>query len=332
MAALRSHPRLRFSALLIAFIASCEFCLGSASAVAQEQHERDVAITARELTLRGTLVLPAGDHPVIGVLLLPGSGPTDRDGNQPKLHNDTLRQLAIGLVKSDFASLRADKRGVGRSIVAGMHEQDLRFDDYVDDAVRWIEFLRVQPRIRSVFIAGHSEGALVAVLAAQRTAVDGVVSIAGPGLPFGAVLRQQIAASNWPSPLRIVANHIIDELEAGRGVRDVPSELSALFRPSVQPYLMSQFAYDPAFEIAKLDTRVLILQGDRDLQILAADAKRLAAAARRGDLVLLPGVNHVLRDAPLDRNGNLALYAMPDQPLATGVLSSIAQFVRPSAQ
>lgn len=291
--------------------------------------ERDVAIDVGGLTLRGTIVMPAGTDRVTGVLLLAGSGPIDRNGNPPSGHNDVLRRIAYGLANAGIGSLRADKRAVGGSVSIVMREEDLRFDAYADDAVRWVDFLRAQPRIDSVFIIGHSEGALVGTVAAQRTRLDGLVAIAGAGSSVGSVLRQQFATGPvWTPSMRAAAGHIIDELEAGRTVGQLPPELAAMFRPSVQPYLISQFRYDPAVEIARLRLPILIMQGNRDLQISVADAQRLAAAAPKADLVLLDGVNHVLRDAPADRDGNLALYIEPERPLAAAVLPSIIGFVR----
>lgn len=328
---LARHPA-RVVRFLIAALVIWEYAPTLSDAASPHWEERDVAIAAEDVVLRASLVLPAGNHRTAGILLLPGSGPTDRDGNQPQFHNDLIRRLALDLAGSGFATLRADKRGIGGSRLTAMREQDLRFDDYVEDAVRWLEFLRSQPRISSVFVIGHSEGALIAIVAAQRTSVDGLVSIAGAGFPLGTVLRRQIDASGWPSSLSVAAGRVIDELEAGRLVGDVPPELAPVFRASVQPYLISQFRYDPAVEIAKLHVPILIIQGDRDLQISEADAERLAAAAPQADVALLLGVNHVLRDSPPDRGGNVALYNMPQKPLVATVLPSVASFIRHAAR
>lgn len=305
----------------------------SVRAAAQSWEDREVAIESGGVTLRGSLMLPNGDGPVAAVLFLAGSGPTDRNGNQPQLQNDVLRRLAQGLAEARIASLRIDKRGIGGSISPGMREGDLRFDDYVDDAVRWMEFLRAQPRIGSAFFAGHSEGGLIGIVAAQRTLVSGLVSIAGPGFPIGATLRRQFDAAAGLTPSqRSAANRIIDELEAGRTVSDLPADWAGMFRPSVQPYLISQFRYDPAAELAKLRLPILVMQGDRDLQVSEADAQRLAAAAPKADLVLLHGVNHVLRDVPADRDGNLAAYNRPGEPLAAVVLPALVGFIRGVSQ
>lgn len=300
--------------------------IGTPSTLAAAWSERDVAIEADGVGLHGTLTVPDGDSRVAGVLLLPGSGPTDRNGNQPQWQNDLLRLLAQGLAEAGIASLRADKRGVGRSVTASMREADFRFDSYVADALRWIQFLRVQPRVGSVFIVGHSEGALIGTLAAQRTALGGFVSIAGSGLPICELLRRQIAP-NLQSPLRDSFHHIIDELQAGREVVDIPSDLVTLFRPSVQPYLISQCRYDPAVEIAKLHLPILIVQGDRDIQVSIDDAERLATAAPSANFLRLSGVNHMLRPAPQDRPGNIVLYNRPDIPLAPPVLPAITAFM-----
>lgn len=299
--------------------------MGPSVSLAAAWRERDVAVAADGTELHGTLTTPDGDGRVPAVLLLAGSGATDRNGNQPQLHNDLLRLLAHGLAEAGIASLRADKRGVGRSVTAAMRESDLQFDGYVADAVRWIEFLRAQPRVGSAFIVGHSEGALIGILAAQRISLGGFVSVAGAGIPICELLRRQIAP-NLQSPLRETFNRIIDELQAGRAVADLPADLANLFRPSVQPYLISQCRYDPAVEIAKLRLPILVVQGDRDLQVSIVDAERLVAAASAISL-RLSGVNHVLRQAPLDGRGNLALYNRLDIALAPQVVPAIAAFI-----
>ena len=300
--------------------------MGPSASIAATWSERDVATFADGVELHGTLTMPDGAGRVPGVLLLAGSGPTDRNGNSPLTQNDLIRLLAHGLAESGIASLRADKRGVGRSVTAIMREEDLRFESYVADAVQWVELLRNQPRVGSVFIIGHSEGALIGALAAQQTALGGFVSIAGSGIPISVLLHRQ-GASSLPPPLLATFDHIIDELLAGRMVADVPPELFLNFRPSVQPYLISQFRYDPAVEIAKLRLPILILQGDRDIQVSIEDAERLAAAAPQARFLRLSGVNHLLRQAPQNRQGNLALYNRPDIPLASQVIPSIAAFI-----
>lgn len=188
--------------------------------------------------------------------------------------------------------------------------------------------LRAQPRVGRVALLGHSEGALVATLAAQRTQVAGLVLVAGAGEPAGKVIERQLAAAGAPGPLQDAAHRIVAALEAGKTVPEVPDELAPLFRPSVQPYLVSWLPLDPAAELAKVRAPVLIVQGTTDLQVTVDDARRLAAARPGSAPVLVENMNHVLKQAPSERAANLAAYTDPSLPLAPRLLSAIAAFLK----
>ncbi len=275
--------------------------------------------------LNGALDLPAGEGTVSVVLVIAGSGPTDRDGNQPGLRNDSLKLLGQGLARHGIAAVRYDKRGVGQSSLAQLTEADLRFEMLVDDAVRWIEQLEKDERFSSVGVLGHSEGALIGLLAAKRTGAAAFVSISGAGRSLQDILREQLARGLAP-PLFERSKKIIGELEAGRTVEDVPIELFALFRPTVQPYLISVFKYDPAAEILGLDGPALIVQGTTDLQVKVADAQQLAAAKPDARVALVEGMNHVLKTAQtLDEQRSS--YSDPLLPLAPGLVENIASFL-----
>lgn len=293
---------------------------------AQAWTEREVAAGTKPTALYGTLTLPDGATPVPGVLFLAGSGPVDRDGNQPKLANNSLRLLAHALAEQGVASLRADKRGVGASRTAGSREEDLRLDTYVTDTVTWLNLLRTQPRISRVFLLGHSEGALVATLAAQRAGVAGLVLVAGAGEPAGRLIERQLGAAGVPETLRETSRCIVAALEAGRTMLDVPADLAPLFRPSVQPYLASWLPLDPVAELARVRAPVLIVQGTADLHVGVGDAQRLAAARPEMKLVLIEGMNHLLKQAPGDRTADPAAY--PDLPLAPGLATVIGTFLK----
>src|ERR1022692_3325240 len=210
--------------------------------------------------LFGTLQTPAAKPPYPVVLIIAGSGPTDRDGNSPLLpgKNDSLKMLADGLAARGIASLRYDKRLIGESKIIGLKEEDLRFETYVDDAVRWGGYLRKDPRFRSLVIAGHSEGSLLGMLAAQKLMVNGYVSIAGSGRSAGQIILEQYRSQPLPDGLMKQVEDIVKELEAGRRVESVPPALAVVFRSSVQPYVISWFHYDPARELARLKMPVLI--------------------------------------------------------------------------
>lgn len=194
------------------------------------------------------------------------------------------------------------------------------------DAVAWLDVLRAEPRASRVFLLGHSEGALVATLAAQQAEVAGLVVVAGA--PAGRVIERQLAASSVPEALQDASRRIVAALEAGRTVSDVPTELAPLFRPSVQPYLASWLPLDPTAELARVRAPVLVVQGTTDLQVGLDDARRLAAARPGAELVLIEGMNHVLKWASPGRAANLASYADPNLPLVQGLEATVETFLK----
>lgn len=320
--AIGSNAQLRLPCLLAPLLA---VMLAGTAALAQGPAAHEVTAGG----LSATLLLPEGGARVPAVLIIAGSGPVDRDGNVPGARNDSLKLLAEALADQGIATLRADKRGVGRS-GAKVREQDLRFDTYVADALSWLDLLRAERRVSSVALIGHSEGALVATLAAQRAPVAGLVLIAGAGEAAPRVIDRQLAAAGIAPDLRQASAAIAAELTAGRAVADVPAALAALYRPSVQNYLMSWFPLDPALELAKVTAPVLVLQGSTDLQVGIDDARRLAAAKSGAKLSIIPGMNHVLKEAPAERGANLQTYTRPELPLAPGLVPAIVEFLNPS--
>src|SRR3954453_19243835 len=306
--------------LLLALIA--------APAVAQEPPK--VAEAPADKTLHSTLLLPKDmSKPMPVVLLLSGSGPTDRNGNSPILpgKNNSLLMLAEGLASNGIASLRYDKRGVGESAGASVAEADLRLDTYVDDALAWCQQLRQDKRFSAVVIAGHSEGSLIGMLAAKRCNANGYISISGAGRSAADILRTQLAGKLRPD-LAAQSEAIIKNLEAGKMTENPPPQLDAIYRPSVQPSLISWFRYDPAKWIATLTVPVLIVQGTTDLQVTVDDAKRLAAANPKAKLLVIEGMNHVLKEVPPDRDKQIASYSNPDLRLAPEFLVGIVDFLR----
>ena len=280
--------------------------------------------------LYGTMEVPASKPPYPVVLIIAGSGPTDRDGNSSMLQgkNNSLKMLAEDLAALGIASLRYDKRFIGESRITGLKEEDLRFDTYVDDVVRWGEYLRKDPRFRSLVIAGHSEGSLLGMLAAQKLMVNGYVSIAGSGRSAGQIILEQYRSQPLPDGLMKQVEDIVKELEAGRRVESVPPALAVVFRSSVQPYVISWFHYDPAREIARLKMPVLILQGSTDIQVSVGDAELLAKANPAAKLVVIEGMNHVLKEVPAEREKQLASYSDASLPLAGKLVDEIASLIQ----
>jgi pimeloyl-ACP methyl ester carboxylesterase len=241
--------------------------------------------------------------------------------------NNGLRQLAEALAAKGIASLRYDKRGIAASRAAGQQESDMRFDFLIDDAVGWARQLRADRRFSTVTIVGHSEGALIGTIAAHRAEASGFVSIAGAGRPAADILREQLGRQ-LPPTLLAGAETTIATLQAGRTVESPPPELAALFRPSVQPYLISWFRYDPAAELARLRVPVLIVQGTTDVQVPVDDAKRLAAAAPEATLLIIDGMNHVLKSVGTDPAAQRASYGDPTLPVVPELVDAVAGLVR----
>ena len=266
------------------------------------------------------------------VLIIPGSGPTDRNGNSPiGVAGSSYRLLAEGLAARGVSSVRIDKRGMFGSAAAGDANAVL-IPDYVRDVHAWVGAVRRRTNSRCVWLLGHSEGALVALASAQSPAgICGLILAAGPGRRVSEGLRDQLRASPGSGLFLEQALAAVGRLEAGKRVdpAGIHEAIAPLFAPQVQDFLISLFSYDPAELIARVRLPVLILQGTADIQIGEPDARRLAAANPAARLVLLPGVSHVLkRVAGSDRASNVATYTDPNLPLAPGVAEAIAGFVR----
>ena len=285
----------------------------------------EISLETATGTLYGTLVLPGGNGPFPVSLILAGSGPTDRNGNGPGGSSNALKMIADSLAQHGIASVRYDKRGVAASRAALVSESELRFEDYVDDAEAWLIQLRQDKRLGEVAVIGHSEGSLVGMLVARRTSLSALVSLAGAARPVDSVLLDQLLTQ--PEVIRREAQTILAELRQGRTVNTVSSALQALFRPSVQPYLISWIQYHPSEIIATLSPPMLIVQGTTDLQVPEAEGRQLAAAQPAARLVIIDGMNHVLKEAPADPTANVATYGDPTLPLAEGLTAALVGFL-----
>lgn len=278
--------------------------------------------------IHGTLSVPDNASRT-AVLIIAGSGPTDRNGNSSVtgIATNTYKMLADSLAARSYASLRYDKRGVAASAAAAPDESQLTFDAYIDDAAAWAEWLAADERFDRVVLAGHSEGGLIALVAAKRSdKVVAVVTLAGVGESIDATLRRQLGTQ--PEPYRSECMRIIDELKAGRTVSDPMPELAALFRPSVQPFLISQMRYEPSNEARTLSQPLLVVQGTTDIQINLNDAIKLSTVNPRTRLAIVSEMNHVLKPcASLDQQAQMMTYINDTLPLAPTLVATIADFL-----
>jgi pimeloyl-ACP methyl ester carboxylesterase len=286
-------------------------------------------------TLSGTLLVPpnlSSASPAVVVLIISGSGPTDRDGNSTMLpgKNNSLKLVAEEFAQNGVASLRYDKRGIGASKNAGLKEEDLRFETYVQDAEDCITQLRADKRFQRIIVLGHSEGSLIGMIAAQKQFVNGFISVAGAGLPAAEIIKKQIAEQPIPDGFKQQIFAKLDSLNNGQTVRDVPPMLYSLFRPSVQPYMMSWMRYNPQTEIAKFLMPSLIVQGTTDMQVSVSDAELLAKAQPAARVAMIENMNHVLK---ITAEKNLpkqmqTSYQDPVLPLAPEFAKAVVEFVK----
>jgi uncharacterized protein len=300
----------------------------SSSGVEENWVEHPVSMATRSGAIHGSLLLPLSRNDVPVVLIVAGSGPTDRDGNSVGAvgQNNSLKLLAWALLEAGFATVRFDKRGVGASISAGATEAELRIDTYVNDTGGWIDMLLQDDRFSGVAVVGHSEGALIGMLACKGRPVKAFISIAGVAQGAASILRLQLQGK-LDSRLAERSEAILTALEGGRSVGDVPVELQFLYRTSVQPYLQSWFRYIPADEFRKLEMPCLIIQGDEDVQVPVSEAHALKNAKPEAVLQILSGMNHVLKRVSGDRAQQLASYGDPTLPLAPDLSRHLIRFL-----
>ncbi len=287
----------------------------------------NIALPTTTGTIYGTMVMPASATKVPVVLIIAGSGPTDRDcNNTTGMATNAYKMLADSLLAAGIGSVRYDKRGIGESTPALAKESDVDFNTYVSDAVGFITMIARDNRVSEVIVAGHSEGSLLGMLAAQKAPVKKYISISGAGERIDKIIFTQIDEQS--KELAAASKLIMDSLRAGNDVHDVPQPLQALFRPSIQPFMKAWLKYDPQAELKKLTIPVLIIQGRNDLQVSAENAEKLAKANPKAKLVMFDDMNHVLKNAPKDKEGNFKTYSNSELPLTPGLSKAIIKFIK----
>jgi uncharacterized protein len=296
--------------------------------IASTPTEQTVVLNTDTGDIYGTLVCPVSSGKIPIALIIAGSGATDRNGNHPGIqgHNDSLKMLALVLANGGIASVRYDKRGIGASALAVANEVDLRIETYAQDAIAWVTKLAGDSRFSGVAILGHSEGSLIGVLAANQCAARSFVSIAGVAYRASTLLRNQLQGK-LPTHLLAINETILAALEVGELVDNIPSELFSLYRPSVQPYLISWFNYTPAIELKKLRIPCLILQGDTDIQVPLSEAQALHAAKPDSEIYIVQGMNHLLKTAPPDQAQQIASYNDLVLPISPALGHELIRFL-----
>jgi pimeloyl-ACP methyl ester carboxylesterase len=276
--------------------------------------------------LNGTLYSPSKQTKKTNlVILIAGSGPTDRDGNQKGLTNNSLKLLVQALANNGIAVYSYDKRIFAQIASGKLDEASLSFDNFIDDAKAVIHYFKNQKKYHSITIAGHSEGALIGMVAANGNA-NAYISIAGAGRPIDEVLLEQIGKQ---APfLKEEVQKNLETLKSGTTFELKNQMLASLFRASVQPYMISWIKYNPQTEIKKLQIPTLLINGDKDIQVSVQDAQLLQQAKPDAQLKIIPNMNHIFKLIKGDDAENKASYTNPDLPIATDLSELITTFIK----
>ncbi len=316
-----------------------------------EAREEEVSFDAAGMTIHGTLSLPGGAaSPRPAVLLIAGSGPTDRDWNSPLLpgQNGSAALLAQGLMEKGIVVLRYDKRGTGKTGVP----QTVTWADYLAEQQAALSLLRARPEVdpKALFVAGHSEGAVHALklAAAEGEGLAGLVLLSPAGRPLKEVVVDQVAAqlraalppADAEREIAAVAK-AFEAIAAGEEVDPqkatplpgIQNLLRAFLAADSAGFARGLLSFDPPAALRALPHRTLVLSGEKDLQVSSErDVKPLAAARpERTTLVLIADADHVLKaeEKPLAQLGaqDAVRYNAPGRPLAAGVVDAVAAFV-----
>ncbi|WP_010229251.1 alpha/beta hydrolase [Gillisia marina] len=272
----------------------------------------------------GTLTTPAStEHPDL-VILIQGSGPTDRNGNGFMMKNDGSKIIARELAKNGIASYRFDKR-IFKMNKYKIREEELSFEDFIEDVSAILDHFKAQDSFENIIIAGHSEGSLIGMIAAANKA-DAFISLAGPGRSIDKIVIDQLAKQS--PELSENAKDAFQEIQERGKTSNYSPLLQSIFRPSVQPFLKSWMKYDPREEIAKLDMPILIINGSFDIQVDTTEANLLTEANPKAELVILDKMNHIFRKIEGDDLENTKAYNEPNRPLHPELIPNLVDFIK----
>ncbi|MDO1499955.1 alpha/beta hydrolase [Winogradskyella maritima] len=271
----------------------------------------------------GTLFLPNAVEKPDLVIIIAGSGPTNRNGNQNFFKNNALKKLAEALSSKGIATFRYDKRIV-KQIKMGKVDKDMSFDDFVSDASDVIDYFKDKETYSKIYVAGHSQGSLVGMLAGKDQ-LDGFISLAGAGQNIGDVIIEQVdktAPFFTESTKKVVAS-----LKDGKKTKDYPKELGSMFREDLQEFMISWMKYNPTEELKDLDIPILIINGTKDLQVPETEAVLLKESNPKAELVIIENMNHVLFEIKGNDLENSKSYNESFRPISEELVSSILTFI-----
>ncbi len=299
------------------------FTIITTSVFSQEKKVTNQEIEVNSL-IKGTLFLPENSTSQTKlVILIAGSGPTNRNGNQVGTQNNSLKFLAEGLTQNGFAVFSYDKRIFAQMIAKTLDEKTLSFEDFIKDAKDVVTYFKSQKKYTKIIIAGHSEGSLIGMVAAKDN-VDAYVSLAGAGRTADEVIMEQVV-QNSPA-LKEAVEKDFALLKEGKTFENKNQVLYSLFRESVQPYMISWIKYNPQNEIKKLPIPILIINGTKDIQVPPSDAELLHTANPKSELKIIENMNHIFKEIKMD-DDNIKSYSDPKLPVIPELIHVMTLFI-----
>lgn len=257
------------------------------------------------------------------VILIAGSGPTNRNGNQIGMQNNSLKFLAEGIAANGNVVFSYDKRIIKQMKEGNLEEGNLNFTDFINDAKDVIAFFKKQKKYKKIIIAGHSEGSLIGMIAANGNA-DAFISLAGAGRTIDLIITEQIEKQ---APfLKKETEDNFKILKSGKTFELKNQMLASIFRESVQPYMISWLQYNPQEEIKKLNLPILIINGNKDIQVSENEAQLLHNANPKATLKMIDKINHIFKEINED-DENLKSYSNPDLPVMPKLIENINNFI-----
>lgn len=297
----------------------------SISAAQSEIISEDFLLMNDSIQLPGTLTYNKELKQQPLIIFVQGSGNPDRNGNQPAfgVNINYIKLLRDKLNKNGFAFYSYDKRNVTPSNIKHILKSFV-FKDLADDAKKAIENFESDERFNQIIIIGHSQGSLVAMLAANEN-VDKYISLAGLSESVDKAITRQVTGQSKVLG-EVTARHFKELSETGK-IKEVNPQLLSIFAKPNLPFFKSYLKYDPKEEINKLNMPCLIINGTKDIQVEIEDAKKLHKAKPEAQLSIIENMNHVLKIITKDED-NLKSYSSPDFPLSEELVNVITEFIK----
>lgn len=295
------------------------FQVFSASSQTDNFKSQDLTISEH---IDGTLLELSNDKATNLAIIIAGSGPTDRNGNQNFMKSNSLKSLAEALTKHNIATFRYDKRVV-KQILNGKVDPNIMFDDFVSDAQSIVDYFNEKNTYKNIIVIGHSQGSLVGMLASSKA--DAFISLAGAGQDISMVITEQVGKT---APFFIEeTKRVFGVLKSGKTTTDYSPALASLFNIDLQPFMMNWMQYNPAEIISSLEIPVLIVNGTKDLQVSVEEAKLLNEALPTSEIVIINNMNHVLFTIDGDDLENAKSYNEGFRKINPELITTITTFI-----